>query len=203
MKKISLFLGLVTLLLLTACSPFKVSVQTAPGIVIPGYKSFRVNRSIQDNEGNDITKEIIKNELARWYLFMEIYNCVKGTFISKGYKYVDNPAEKADFVVDICFSAFYAKNIGEEKVWNQQPATFLVSRKFEDLFTHFVILSVLSYDPSLGSDEFAVLWEGRASVTDDFSEVPEEGSTSDEPIFPVATFSLIEVLADEFPNARR
>ena len=203
MKKLSLFFGLVTILFLTGCSPFKISIQTAPGIVIPGYKSFRVNRSIQDDKGNDITQEIMENELDRWFLFMEMYSCVKGTFINKGYKYVDNPAEKADFVVDVCFSAFYAEDLSEEEMWDQQPATFLVSRKFEDFFTHFVILSVLSYDPSLGSDEFAVLWEGKGSVSDGFSEIPEEGSDSDKPVIPITGFTLIEMLADGFPNAER
>ena len=202
MKKLSLFIGLATVLFLTGCSPFKISVQTAPGIVIPGYKSFRVNRSIQDDKGNDITQEIIKNELSRWFLFMEMYNCAKDTFINKGYKYVDNPAEKADFVVDVCFSAFYA-NISEKKMWNQSPATFLVGRKFEGLFTHFIILSILSYDPSLGSDEFAVLWEGKGAVTDEFAEIPEKGPNSDEPVIPATGFSLIEKLADKFPNAKR
>jgi len=203
MKKLLLFFGLATILFLTGCSPFKISTRTAPGIVIPGYKSFRVNRSIQDDKGNDITQEIMESELDRWFLFMEMYSCVKGTFINKGYKYVDNPAEKADFVVDVCFSAFYAKNISEEKMWNQQPATFLISRKFEGLFTHFVILSVLSYDPSLGSDEFAVLWEGKGLVSDGFSEIPKKGPNSDKPVIPVAGFALIEKLADEFPNAER
>jgi len=203
MKKLSIFLGLLTVLFLTGCSPFRISIQTAPGIVIPGYRSFRVNRSIQDDKGNDITQEIMENELDRWFLFMEMYSCVKGTFINKGYKYVDNPAEKADFVVDVCFSAFYADELSEEKMWNQQPATFLISRKFEDFFTHFVILSVLSYDPSLGSDEFAVLWEGKGSVTDGFSEIPKEGPNSDQPVIPITGFTLIEMLADGFPNAER
>ncbi len=203
MRKLSLFLGLVTLLLVTACSPFKLSVQTAPGLVIPGYKTFRVNRSIQDDKGNDITQEIMDNELNRWFLFMEMYSCAKSTFVNKGYRYVDNPAEKADFVVDVCFSAFYVENLNEEKMWDQPPATLLVSRKFENLFTHFVILSVLSYDPTLGSDEFAVLWEGRGSVEDGSSEIPEENSASNEPIIPVAGFTLIEALSDEFPNTKR
>jgi len=201
MKKLSLFFGFSALLFLTACSPFRISVQTAPGIVIPGYKTFRVNRNIQDDKGNDITQEIMESELERWFLFMEMYNCVKGTFENKGYRYVDNPAEKADFVVDVCFSAFYAENLNEKRLWDQPPATFLVSRKSGDLFTHFVILSVLSYDPSLGSDEFAVLWEGKASVTDDFPEIPEENTKPDEPIIPISGFALIEKLSYEFPDA--
>ncbi len=202
MKKLSLFFGLVTVLFLSACSPFKVSVQTAPGIVIPGYKSFRVNRSIQDDKGNNITQEVMDNELERWFLFMEMYDCVKGTFVTKGYKYIDNPAEKADFVVDVCFSAFYVENLNEERMLNQPPATFLVSKKVGNEFTHFVILSVLSYDPSLGSDDFAVLWEGKASVTDNFPEIPEENTKPDEPVIPMSGFALIEKLAYEFPDAR-
>ncbi len=202
MKKLSLFFSFTILFLLTGCSPFKVSVQTAPGITIPGYKTFRVNRSVLDDKGNDITQEIMNSELERWFLFMEMYNCVKGTFENKGYRYVDNPAERADFLVEVCFSAFYSENLDEKRMWNQPPATFLVSRKSGDLYTHFVILSILSHDPSLGSDKFAVPWEGRASVVDNFPEIPEENSEPGKPVIPLSGFALIEKLAELFPNAR-
>jgi hypothetical protein len=176
---------------LSGCSPYITSFKKAEGIDFPGYKRFRINYSVHDDAGNNITDEIMKSETDRWFMFAEVCDRTKVAFAEKGYEYIYDPTVSTDFMVDVCFSAFYSDKITEEEMMKQKPATFLVGRKEEEAKTHMVILSVLAYDPELESKDLVVLWEGRGALKD-----PEDNVRS-------ASFPIMVELLLDFPTARR
>jgi hypothetical protein len=158
---------------------------------LPGLRTFRINYDVHDDMGNNITEEIMKSETERWFMFAEMCDKAKEAFKEKGYQWVYDPYVKSDFIVDVCFSAFYSETITEEEMLDQKPATFLVGRKEGEEKTHLVFLTVLAYDPELESKDLVVLWEGRGALTDPYDDARDAS-------FPI----MVELLMD-FPRARR
>jgi len=190
MKKWIICLSLL-ILTISGCSPYVTVIKKADGIDFPGYRKFRINYTVHDDAGTDITDEIMKTETDRWFLFAEICDRVKLAFQEKGYEWVYDPHVPADFTVDLCFSAFYSEKITKKDMMEQKPATFLVGRTEGEEKTHMVILSVLAYNPEMESKDLVVLWEGRGSMTDTFDDVR------------VASFPIMVELLLDFPTAKR
>ncbi len=189
MKRLAGIIGIAGLVLLGGCSPYKTVIKQAEGLKFPGMYRFRINYVVHDDAGKEITDEIMNDETELWFLFCEMCDRAKVALEEKGYQWVFDPKEPADFTVDVGFSGFYSSKATEEEMWNQKPATILVGLKKEEAFTHMIILSVLAYDPKLGSEEMVVLWEGRGTMTDSYED-PR-----------IAGFPIMVELMKKFQNA--
>ena len=191
-KLLSYFLCCAVLITsFSSCSLVDKRIVRNRKIQLPGKKTFRINYKIHDPEGNDITDEIMKDDLDRWLLFVEACDRAKFAFEELGYELVTDPDVPVDFIVDVGFSAFYSDKITEEQMYNQPPATLLMGRKDDKYFYHYAVLTILTKDPSLDSDEYVVVWEGKGvfkSPSDDIRE---------------AEFPIMEDLLNEFPEADR
>ena len=187
LKKIIFFS--IILLLLSSCSIVDKNIKRSQNVELKGRRTFRINYIIHDDKGEDITDEIMKSELDRWLLFVEACDRAKVAFEELGYELVYDPGKPADFIVDIGFSAFYSDKITEDQMLSQPPATFLIGKKDDEFFYHYAVLTILARDPSLSSDEYVVIWEGKGickMVTDDIRE---------------AEFTIMTELLEDYPNA--
>ncbi len=159
--------GAMLAVLLAGCGTMNVAVTKAPGIQLAGRYKFSVNFDVHDPDGKKITEEIMQNDLERWYQFMELVSATRASFEDRGYQWVSDPTEPADFVVDMCFTAFYSATLDEERMNTQKLATFLVGRKTGDIYQHLVVIAALGRDPKLKSSDYVTIWEGRATAQDD------------------------------------
>lgn len=175
---------------MSGCSPYKTMITRAEGLRFPGTQAFRINYKVHDDGGKDITQEIMENELELWYLFCEMTKRAQVAFEEKGYQLVYDDSDAADFTVDVGFSGFYSTKATDEELWQQKPASILFGLRDGERYTHIVILSVLAYDPKLGSEEMVVLWEGRGTLADEHDNPRVAG-------FPI----MVELLKD-FPEAK-
>ena len=172
-----------------SCSIVDTHITKSNKVRLPGKRTFRVNYKIHDPDGNDITEEIMSDELDRWMLFIEACSRATVAFEELGYELVYDPDVPADFIVDVGFSAFYSNKITEDQMLNQPPATLLMGMKDDDFYYHYAVLSILAKDPTLDSDEFVVVWEGKGiykSLSDDITE---------------AQFPIMTELLEEYPEA--
>jgi len=172
-----------------SCSIVDTHVTKSNKVRLPGKRTFRVNYKIHDPDGNDITEEIMSDELDRWMLFIEACSRATVAFEELGYELIYDPDVPADFIVDVGFSAFYSDKITKEQMLDQPPATLLMGMKDDKFYYHYAVLSILAKDPSLDSDEFVVVWEGKGifkSMSDDITE---------------AQFPIMTELLEEYPEA--
>ncbi|RLD12128.1 MAG: hypothetical protein DRI44_01715 [Chlamydiae bacterium] len=183
------FTSLFLITVLSSCSIVDTHVTKSSKVKLPGKHTFRINYKIHDPDGKDITDEIMSDDINHWMLFIEACNRAKVAFEELGYQLVYDPDVPADFIVDVGFSAFYSDKITEKQMLNQPPATLLMGRKDDKYFYHYAVLTILAKDPSLESDEFAVVWEGKGICkleTDDITQ---------------AQFPIMTELLDDFPEA--
>jgi len=159
--------GATLALLLAGCGTMNVAVTESPGMHLAGRYKFRMNFDVHDPDGKKITEEIMQNDLDRWYQFMELVSATRASLEDRGYQWVNDPTEPADFVVDMCFTAFYSDKLTEERMNTQKLATFLVGRKTGDTYEHLVVIAALARDPKLQSSDYVTIWEGRATAQDD------------------------------------
>ena len=183
--------GMATLCLLAACAPYRTQIMRAEGLEFPALYRFRINYDIHDPDGQSITDEIMNDDLERWLLFVEMCDRARVAMEERGYKWVYDPNERVDFVLDVAFSAFYTEKLDYERLISQPPATLLVGSKNGDEYTHVVVLSAMARNPNLASDDYVVLWEGRGTSTDG-NDTPR-----------VAAFPIMVELLKEFPEAER
>jgi len=172
-----------------SCSIVDTHVTKSNKVRLPGKRTFRVNYKIHDPDGNDITEEIMSDELDRWMLFIEACSRATVAFEELGYELIYDPDVPADFIVDVGFSAFYSDKITKEQMLDQPPATLLMGMKDDKFYYHYAVLTILAKDPTLDSDEFVVVWEGKGiykSVSDDITE---------------AHFPIMTELLEEYPEA--
>ncbi len=163
---ITLIAGAALAVLLPGCGTMNVTVTEAPGIQLAGRYKFRMNFDVHDPDGKKITEEIMQSDLERWYQFMELVSATRASLEDRGYQWVNDPTDPADFVVDMCFTAFYSDKLDEERMKTQKLATFLVGRKTGDIYSHMVVIAALARDPQLKSSDYLTIWEGRAMVQD-------------------------------------
>lgn len=173
----------------SSCSFVDKRVVKNRKVKLPSKKTFRINYKIHDPDGNDITDEIMKTDLDRWMLFVESCNRAKVAFEELGYELIYDPDVPADFIVDVGFSAFYSDKISEEEMYNQPPATLLMGMKDDDFFYHYAVLTILTKDPKLSSDEFIVVWEGKGVFKSESDDIRD------------AEFTIMTDLLEEFPEA--
>ena len=175
----------------SACSFVDRHIVKNPKVKLPGKKTFRVNYKIHDPDGNDITEEIMNNDLDRWLLFIEACNRAKVAFEELGYEIVYDPDVPVDFIVDVGFSAFYSDKITKDEMLNQPPATLLMGMKDDKYYYHYATLTVLTKDPSLESDEYVVVWEGKGIFKSESDDIKQ------------AEFPIMTDLLEEFPKANK
>ncbi len=174
---------------LSSCSVVDTNVTKSTTVKLPGKHTFRINYKIHDPDGKDITEEIMTDDIDRWMLFIGACDRAKIAFEELGYTLIYDPGTPADFVVDVGFSAWYSDKITEKQMLDQPPATLLMGMKDDEFFYHYAVLTILAKDPSLDSDEFAVVWEGKGICkleTDDITE---------------AQFPIMTELLEEYPRA--
>jgi len=188
--RLSYFLASVLMVaLLSSCSIVDTNVTKSNNVKLPGKHTFRINYKIHGPDGEDITEEIMSDDIDRWMLFIGACDRAKVAFEELGYKLIYDPGVPADFIVDIGFSAWYSDKITKEQMLDQPPATLLMGMKDDKYFYHYAVLSILSKDPSLNSDEFVVVWEGKGICkleTDDITQ---------------AQFPIMTELLEEYPQA--
>jgi hypothetical protein len=158
--------GVTLAMWLAGCGTMNVAVTEAPGMQLAGRYKFRMNFDVHDPDGAKITEEIMQNDLDHWYQFMELVSATRASLEDRGYQWVSDPTEPADFVVDMCFTAFYSDTLDEERMKTQKLATFLVGRKTDDTYQHLVVIAALARDPQLKSVDYVTIWEGRATAQD-------------------------------------
>ena len=191
-KLLSYFLASVLIAAgLASCSIVDTHVAKSDNVKLPGKQTFRINYKIHDPDGEDITEEIMSDDIDRWMLFIGACDRAKIAFEELGYELIYDPGVPADFIVDVGFSAWYSDKITKEQMLSQKPATLLMGMKDDKYFYHYAVLSILSKDPSLDSDEFVVVWEGKGICkleTDDITQ---------------AQFPIMTELLEEYPEANR
>ena len=183
------FVSIFITAIFSSCSIVDTHVTKSSKVKLPGKHTFRVNYKIHDPEGIDITEEIMSDELDRWMLFIEACSRATVAFEELGYELVYDPDVPADFIVDVGFSAFYSDKITKDQMLNQAPATLLMGLKDDKFYYHYAVLTILAKDPTLDSDEFVVVWEGKGifkSISDDITE---------------AQFPIMTELLEENPEA--
>jgi hypothetical protein len=183
--------GMAVLCLLAACAPYRTHITRTEGLEFPALYRFRINYDIHDPDGQSITVEIMNDDLERWLLFVEMCDRARVAMEERGYKWVYDPNERVDFIVDVAFSAFYTEKLEYDRLINQPPATLLVGSKDGDTYTHVVVLTALARNPNLAADDYVVLWEGRGTSSDE-NDTPR-----------VAGFPIMVELLKEFPHAQR
>lgn len=189
-----LFLTIFALLALMGCSygTTRISSQFEASRFQPRPR-FRINDKVLNDKGENITQEIINNNLEEWQLFTEIREKVRYVMEDddegKNYICVNDPYEEVSFVVDIGFSAFYQKRVSEDDLWRLPNATLLPGCDKEDTKVHYLRISMLA--PLPGLEGFAELWKGEIVLEDD------------NPNISVPSLLMIEEVLKSFPAAHR
>ncbi len=177
-------------LLLAGCASHMVTVVQAPGLELPGRYKFRMNYTVHDPDGKAITDEIMETDLNRWLLFTEMTGAARASFEDRGYVWVYDPLEPADFIVDVGFTAFYSEKMTHEEMQNQKPASLMVGAVKGGTYSHMVVISVLTRPPGLAAEGFVTFWEGRGIVDSSDADVRMAG------------FPLIADIVNRFPPAQ-
>lgn len=175
---------------LAGCATPHISVTQTPGLELPGRYKFRMNFTMHDPDGKAITDEIMETDLNRWLLFTEMTGAARASFEDRGYVWVYDPLEPADFIVDVGFTAFYSEKVTREQMERQKPASLMAGGIKDGTYVHMVVISVLTRPPGLSSEGFVTVWEGRGIVE------------SKSPDVRVAGFPLIADIVDRFPKAQ-
>jgi len=184
------FVPAVLLWLLAGCAAHTIRVVQTPGLELPGRYKFRMNFTVHDPDGKAITDEIMETELERWLLFTEMTGAARAAFEDRGYVWVYDPLEPADFMVDVCFTAFYSEKMTREKMERQKPASLMVGGIKDGTYLHMVVISVLTRPPGLTAEGFVTVWEGRGIAESKHADVR------------IAGFPLIADIVSRFPRAR-
>lgn len=188
MRRLIQIMAFVLFGLLAGCAS-NIAIKETPGVQLPGRTSFRMNYAVHDPDGKVITDEVMENELERWLLFTELAGAVRAAFEDRGYRWVYDPLEPADFVVDVGFSAFYSEKVTREQMERQRPATLMVGGVKDGRYLHMVVISVLARPPERAKEGLITVWEARGI----------RESTS--PDVRVVAFPLIAEIVERFPRA--
>ncbi|MCX7847351.1 MAG: hypothetical protein N2595_04920 [bacterium] len=186
-----LWLMVMGVIVLSGCATRQVFVKTSPGIELAGRATFRMNYAVHDPEGKVITDEVMETELERWLLFTEMAGAVRACFEDRGYEWVYDPVQPADFVVDVGFTAFYSEKVTREEMERQRAATLMVGGVRDGRYLHMVVIRVMARAPGSGAEGFVTVWEGRGIAESKEADVR------------VAGFPLIAEIVGRFPRAER
>ena len=183
------FVSVIITAIFSSCSVVDSHVTKSSTVKLPGKRTFRVNYKIHDPDGKDITEEIMNDDIDRWMLFIEACSRATVAFEELGYELIYDPDIPADFIVDVGFSAFYSDKITKEQMLDQPPATLLMGMKDDKYFYHYAVLTILAKDPSLDSDEFVVVWEGKGIFKSESDDITQ------------AQFPIMTELLKKYPEA--
>jgi hypothetical protein len=161
---------------LGACAPYSIAVKETPGLDMPGKFKFRMNYNVHDDLGRNITDEIMTKHLDHWLTFTELSGAVRATLEDRGYQWMSDPTEPADFIMDVCFTAFYFDKVTDEQLREMKPATLLAGRSGKNgTFTHMIVITASARAPELASDKWVTLWEARGIATDKNADIRMSG----------------------------
>ena len=192
MKQTAMAMAVVAAALaLAACSPFKITVKETPGVKMPGRYKFRMNYVVHDDKGRNITDEIMEKHLEKWLLFTELSGAVRASLEDRGYVGIDSPTEPVDFIVDVCFSAFYSNKVKEEDMVKMPSATLLAGASHTNsTYTHMVVVTAAARAPQTTSNKMVTLWEARGIATDKNADLR------------LCAFPMVANMIAKFPDAK-